>query len=135
MIELKLIIGLNRTVNKINRKTSFLCKQNGLTLSQFAVLEALYHKGDMSVGSVKDSILSTDGTIPVVAGNLVKNGFITKRKDSNDKRSNILSLTEKGRNIIKKVYPMNEKLIVEQLEILEDYEKEELLRLLKKIGS
>ncbi|MDY4561868.1 MarR family winged helix-turn-helix transcriptional regulator [Peptostreptococcus porci] len=135
MIELKLIIGLNRTVNKINRKTSFLCKQNGLTLSQFAVLEALYHKGDMSVGSVKDSILSTDGTIPVVVGNLVKNGFITKRKDSNDKRSNILSLTEKGRNIIKKVYPMNEKLIVEQFEILEDYEKEELLRLLKKIGS
>ncbi len=135
MIELKLIIGLNRTVNKINRKTSFLCKQNGLTLSQFAVLEALYHKGDMSVGSVKDSILSTDGTIPVVVGNLVKNGFITKRKNSNDKRSNILSLTEKGRNIIKKVYPMNEKLIVEQFEILEDYEKEELLRLLKKIGS
>ena len=135
MIELKLIIGLHRTVNKINRQTSFLCKQNGLTLSQFAVLEALYHKGDMSVGSVKDSILSTDGTIPVVVGNLVKNGFITKRKDSNDKRSNILSLTEKGRDIIKKVYPMNEKLIVEQFEILEDYEKEELLRLLKKIGS
>lgn len=134
MIELKVLIGLNRTVNKINRKTSFLCKQNGLTISQFAVLEALYHKGDMSVGNVKESILSTDGTIPVVVGNLEKNGYINKRKDKNDKRTNILSLTEKGTEIIEKVYPLNEKLILDELSMLEDYEKEELLRILKKIN-
>lgn len=134
MIELKLIIGLNRTVNKINRKTSFLCKQHGLTLSQFAVLEALYHKGDMSVGNVKESILSTDGTIPVVVKNLVKNGLITKRKDANDKRTNILSLTQKGTEIIEKVYPMNEKLIIGEMEALNKFEKEELLSILKKIS-
>lgn len=52
--ELKILIGMHRAVNKIDGKTIKIVKQYGLSLGQFAVLEALYHKGDMTVGQVQE---------------------------------------------------------------------------------
>ncbi|WP_235899151.1 MarR family transcriptional regulator [Suipraeoptans intestinalis] len=47
-----------------------------MTLSQFAVLEALYSKGDLTVGEVREKILSSVGTIPVIVNNLVGRGYV-----------------------------------------------------------
>ncbi len=135
MIELKILIGLNRAVNKINRKTAYLCKTHGLTLSQFGILEALYHKGELSIGQAKNLILSSDGTMPVVIKNLEKNDLITKDTHPEDRRSHILKLTEKGRLLIRTVYPKNEELIVGELSMLEREEKELLLTLLKRVSE
>ena len=49
-----------RIVTDLDRKTRALCQKHGVTFGQFMVLEALYHKGPLSVGEVKESILSTD---------------------------------------------------------------------------
>ena len=68
--ESNLIISLHRIVTDLDRKTKVLCQKQGLTFGQFMVLEALYHKGPLSVGEVKESILSTDGTIPVIVANM-----------------------------------------------------------------
>ena len=62
-VELKIFIGMSRAINKINRATNKVYGKYGLTSGQFAVLEALYHKGLVCRGSRK--VLSTSGTIPV----------------------------------------------------------------------
>ena len=107
--ELKLVIGLNRAVNKINKLTSNLCAKHGLTLSQFAVLEVLYHKGNLTVGQVKDYILSSDGTIPVVIRNLEKRMLVKRTKHKEDNRSFLISITDKGIELIELVFPLNKK--------------------------
>ncbi|MDO5018146.1 MAG: MarR family transcriptional regulator [Lagierella massiliensis] len=134
-IELKILIGLHKNVNTIDRKTIRLVKDNGLTLSQFMVLEALYSKGNMTVGEVRDRILSSIGTIPLIVNNLVKQGLVLRQGDENDRRIRILSLTDKGRAKIEKVLPKNIKLIKESMTNLTDSEKKELLYLLKKLGG
>ena len=45
-IELKILIGLHRVSNEIDRRTTRIVKCYGLSMGQFAVLEALFHKGD-----------------------------------------------------------------------------------------
>lgn len=134
-IELKILIGLHRNVNSIDRKTSRLCQEYGLTFSQFMVMEALYSKGDMTVGQVRDKILSTAGTIPLIVNNLVKLGYIERLKDENDKRVSILHLTQAGFKLIEEVAGKNVDLIVESMENLDDRDKEDLLYLLKKMGG
>ena len=42
------------------------------------VLEALYSKGDMSVGEVRERILSSVGTIPLIVNNLVKMNYVER---------------------------------------------------------
>ena len=56
-IDLKILIALHRVVNAVDSKTAKLVKAYGLSLGQFAVLEALYHKGEMTVGQVQKKIL------------------------------------------------------------------------------
>ncbi len=133
--ELQIVIGLNRATNKINRATANLCAKYNLTLSQFGVLEALYHKGDLKVGEVKNLILSSDGTIPVVVKNLEKNHWITRSTKPDDKRCTILQLTDEGRALIAEVYPQNVEIIVEEMKTWSEEDKESLVYLLKKFGG
>ncbi|WP_303814829.1 MarR family winged helix-turn-helix transcriptional regulator [Acidaminococcus timonensis] len=110
------VILLHRIVNQMDRETARLAGAEKLTLSQFAVLEALYHKGCLSVGEVKRLILSSDGTIPVVVRNLVKAGLILRREDPEDHRRCLLELTEKGRDVIDPLCAKNQEMLFSQLE-------------------
>ena len=128
--ESNLIISLHRIVTDLDRKTKVLCQKQGLTFGQFMVLEALYHKGPLSVGEVQESILSTDGTIPVIVANMEKAGLLARKQDEKDRRKSILSLTKKGRDIIREVYPDNAEMIHTAFSVWNDREKGDLKRLL-----
>ncbi|MDU4859911.1 MAG: MarR family winged helix-turn-helix transcriptional regulator [Terrisporobacter othiniensis] len=135
MTELKIFIGMSRALNKINRATNKIYTKYGLTSAQFAVLEALYHKGDLSVGEVQAKILSTSGTIPVIVKNLEKEGFLEKRNDDRDKRRFILHITQKGRELMDIIYPENEAIITSMMNIWNKEEQEEILKYMKKFGG
>ncbi|MDO4281509.1 MAG: MarR family transcriptional regulator [Peptococcaceae bacterium] len=132
---LKIVIGAHRLVNALDLATGALVRRYGLTLGQFAVLEALYHKGEMTVGEVRDKILSSSGTIPMIVKNLEKQGLITRRVNEADRRSAILSLTDEGRALIAEVYPQNEALLLEMLSVYSEAEQAALANLLKKFGG
>ena len=134
-LELKALIGLHRTVNAIDRESARVCSAAGLTLGQFAVLEALFHKGDLTVGQVQEKILSSSGTIPLIVGNLEKQGYLVRRRDEADKRCRILHLTPKGEEVVARVFPENEKVIVEATSCWSDEEKQQLVSLLEKFGG
>jgi MarR family 2-MHQ and catechol resistance regulon transcriptional repressor len=131
--ELKAFIAMSRALNEINRNTISIVKEYGISTSQFAVLEALYHKGDLTVGEVQEKILSTSGTIAVVIRNLENSGLIYKTQDSNDKRRYILKLSDKGLDLIAKVYPKNEKMLLSVMSSLNQDELNDLLLYMKRL--
>lgn len=134
-MELKLLIGLHRVCNEIDRRSSRIFTQYGLSLGQFAVLEALYHKGDLSVGQVQKKILSTSGTIPVIVSNLEKRGLLERLQDVTDKRKCLLHITEEGKKLVEEVFPENKKVIIDSMTNWSDEEKEQMLKILKKFGE
>lgn len=127
---LSIYIGLTRTLKHINQQTYRLYEQYGLTAGQFAVLEVLYHKGDLCVGEVKEKILSSTGTIGVILGNLEKQSYLTKYSDTEDKRKSLLRITEQGRALMAEVFPKNEAIISSLLGVWSAEEQAELHRLL-----
>ena len=134
-IEMKILIGLHRNVNTLDKKTAKIASEYHLTFSQFMVLEALYSKGDMSVGEVRERILSSVGTISLIVNNLVKMKYIERIPDKKDIRVCILHLTKEGYEVVSKIAPKNEAKITESMDVLDQDEKETLLYLLKKIGG
>lgn len=130
--QLRILVGMHRIVNEMDRETSHIAKEYDLTIGQFAVLEALFNKGDLSVGEVQEKILSTSGTIPVIVRNLMKRDLITQKSDERDKRRVILSLTDTGRKIIEQVYPRNVEGIKAIVDRLTPKEQEQLVSLLRK---
>lgn len=133
--KLKILIGLHKNVKELDRRTLDIARSYGLSLSQFMVLEALYSKGNLSIGEVREAILSSVGTISLVVKNLEKMGYVKRKTDENDKRVSILSLTDEGRDVIGKVIPENETMIYDYMKDLSGGEIETLLSLLKKLGA
>lgn len=127
-----ILISTHRIVKDLDRQTTTISGRYGLTFQQFMVLEALLHKGGMTVGEIKDTILSSNGTIPVIINNLAKQELVQRDKDPEDHRKSVVRLTEKGRKLIEKVYPENEKMYTEKFDAWSAEEKKELIRLLSK---
>lgn len=132
---MKILIGLHKNVKELDRRTSEIARNYGLSFSQFMVLEALLSKGKLSISEVRDTILSSVGTISLVVNNLEKMDYIKRESDKNDKRICLLSLTDEGRELIEKVVPENEKMIKTYMEGLSKDERQTLLVLLKKLGA
>lgn len=134
-LNLKTLIALSRTTNNVHKREYKTIKEGGLTVSQFSVLEVLYHKGDLKVAEIIDKTLSTGGNMTVVIENLVKDGLVTRYKDPEDKRINFISITKKGKDIIDEIFPKHIENINEIFSSLTIKEKQSLIGLLKKLSG
>lgn len=130
---MKTIVRLERTSLKINNLTVNYLSKHNLTFNQFKVLEVLYHLGDLNIGSITKLIMSTPGNTTVVVKNLKRDDWITSIKDPNDSRASILSITQKGKEIIEEVFPTHASNLTKALEVLSDEELDTLYDLLNKV--
>ena len=113
----------------LDRATSKICSSYGITYPQFQVMEALLHKGSLSVGEIRDSILSSNGTVPVIINNLEKIDMVRRTKDPSDNRKCIVEITAEGKSLIEQVWAENEEMFTGKFSVWTDEEKRELIRL------
>jgi len=103
--------------------------------SDFAVLEALLHKGPLPVNEIGKMILLTSGSITVAVDRLEQRGLVERRAHGTDRRARIVHLTREGRKLITRAYAAHaadmERLASASLT---GAERTTLIRLLKKIG-
>lgn len=103
--------------------------------SDFAVLEALLHKGPLPVNEIGKKVLLTSGSITVAVDRLVQKELVERRAHGTDRRTRVVHLTKQGRKVIERAYAQHAT-DMEQLaaESLTANERTTLIRLLKKIG-
>lgn len=103
--------------------------------SDFAVLEALLHKGPLPVNEIGKKVLLTSGSITVAVDRIETKGLVERRAHGTDRRARIVHLTKEGRKLIRRAYAEHaadmERLASASLT---GAERETLIRLLKKIG-
>ena len=124
-----------RAANTLRTAAARQLEPTGLTLSQFAVLEALYHLGPLSLSEVAKKILTTGGNLTMVAGNLEKQGLVARKCSTKDARVYILSLTSKGKKLIGEVFPEHAAAITSALEMLTPKEQKKLAELCKTLAD
>ncbi|MBS4804216.1 MAG: MarR family transcriptional regulator [Clostridium sp.] len=134
-LTLSTLVVFTRAENAIHKREYETIKESGLTISQFGVLEALYNKGNLRICELIEKMLTTSGNITVVIKNLEKDGFIKRNIDPEDKRSCIISITDKGKDIIESVLPNHINNIKNIFDVLSDEEKVTLKNILKKFKN
>jgi MarR family 2-MHQ and catechol resistance regulon transcriptional repressor len=106
----------------------------GLTVTQFAVLETLFHLGPLCQGSLASKLLKSTANLTLVIANLEKASLIKRKRQSDDLRFITISLTPRGRSFIARLFPKIAARIATEFAVLNDTEKAELCRLSKKLG-
>ena len=131
---LKTYVKLMRAAESVTARTHRHLSSTGLTISQFAVLEALYQLGPLSQREIGQKILRSSGNITMVIDNLEKSGLVRRERNEADRRFFIVHLTDKGYNLIDKIFPPHAAVIAEDLGALTAAEQDALGRLCKKLG-
>jgi len=126
----KLMRAAESVTSRVNR---FLTPFN-LTISQFGVLEVLYHKGPLCQRDIAAKILKSTGNITLVIDNLEKRGLVRRERGSDDRRFLTVHLTDEGANLIAQAFARVEAAIVADMAALTAREQEDLGILCKKLG-
>ena len=134
--------SLNAFINLTRASESLLARQGrrlaepfGLTVSQWGVLEALYHLGPMCQKELGSKLLKSGGNITMVAGNLEKRSLVRRRRQSGDHRFVEIHLTARGRKLVEKLLARHVGGIVADMGRLDAAELEQLRRLCRKLGA
>ncbi len=132
---LRVWISLARCYATFSRVVGGKISEYGLTTAQFGVLEALHHLGPLSLGDLADKLLVTGGNVTYVMDRLEEQGLVRRERSSEDRRVVIGHLTPEGRRLISEVFPGHASFVEGLCRHLERGEREELRRLLKKLGK
>ena len=134
-LALSTYVKLMRAANSARSYAARSLSHTNLTLTQFAVLEALYHLGPMSLSDVSRKVLTTAGNLTMVVGNLEKLGLARRQSCPEDKRILIVVLTAKGKTLLRDVFPRHAAAIAEFMGVLSPEEQERLGDLCRKLGK
>jgi MarR family 2-MHQ and catechol resistance regulon transcriptional repressor len=129
---LNVYVKLMRATNKATSKIHEHLKEDNLTVSQFGVIEALYHLGPLSQSELGEKILKSNANLTTVVDSLEKKTLVERKRSDQDRRTVMVYLTELGRELIAKVFPRHAKVVTRELGFLTDKEKDALEKLLRK---
>lgn len=132
---LKVFIGLRRTNDMLDKLIHKDIKSYGLNVTEFAVLEVLYNRGEHTIQRIKERILIASSSTTYVVTNLEKKGYIQRRQDTKDKRVSYASLTDKGRAFMDEIFPNHANAIASVFSDLSEDELQSLQKVLKRIST
>ena len=112
-----------------------IAAQGFATLSDYAVLEVLLHKGALPVNAIGEKVLLTSGSMTTAVQRLEKKGLVIRERSEGDARVVIVHLTNKGMNLIQEAFTAHaEDLDKLFIEFSED-ERIQFAGLMRKLGQ
>lgn len=119
---LKAFVGLNRTLDTLEKIVQRDVKNYGLNITEFAVLELLYNKGPQPIQRIRDRVLIASSSISYVVSQLEEKGWLLREKDLRDKRIYNATLTEKGQQFMADIFPQHAITLEHAFSVLSDEE-------------
>lgn len=131
---LKLFVVLARAQRAIGERVEDSLGTHGLTHTEFAILEALYHKGPLLLGEVQRKILVSSGGITFLVDKLADRGLVERRLCPSDRRARYAALTRKGEALMAEIFPAHAEAIRVAMAGLSRAEQKQATALLKQLG-
>ena len=127
-------IKLTRAAESASVKINAGLQQHHLTVSQFGVLEALYHLGPLLPGKLAGKILKSSGNMTTVIDNLEKRALVQRQRREDDRRKVDIILSEQGKSLVEAILPDHVSGVVATFDVLSAEEQHQLQVLCKKLG-
>jgi MarR family 2-MHQ and catechol resistance regulon transcriptional repressor len=106
----------------------------GLCLSDFAALEALLHKGPLTITEIQGKVLLASGSMTAAVDRLERKGLIKRGPAPSDRRAKLLHLTPEGKRVVEAAFSRHAAELESRMAVLNPSERRELYALLKKLG-
>ncbi len=96
-----------------------LTEHDAVDVTMIHVIEAIRKCEPPTMGTVSKRLMITMGTLTTSVNRLVEKGYVTRKRDVNDRRVVLLDLTEKGQQVFEIHEAFHEELVNAALKDLE----------------
>ena len=125
-------------IAKSYRALSLLAEQSiantGLCLTDFVALEALLHKGPLTISEIQDKVRLASGSMTAAVDRLEKLGLVVRKSSPSDRRARVVELTVQGKRLAASCFERHAKDLEGLMSVLSEREMEQLYGSLKKLG-
>lgn len=109
--------------------------KNNLSITEFSVLEVLYHNEKQTIQQIGNSILISSGSMTYVIDKLEQKGLLNRLPCPDDRRVIHVTLTDAGIDLMEKTMPKHQELVDDIFGSLNPDEAQIIVNLLKKINK
>jgi MarR family 2-MHQ and catechol resistance regulon transcriptional repressor len=130
----RLWIVLSRCHRAVSQIAERSIAEARLGLSDFAALEALLHKGPLTITEIQAKVPLASGSMTAAVDRLERKGLVNRRAAPSDRRAKVLELTPEGERVVEAAFRRHAVELEAVIAILSGTEKRRLYGLLKKLG-
>jgi DNA-binding MarR family transcriptional regulator len=105
----------------------------GLGAAQMFIVHVLAHESDITMNELADRTATDQSSVSLAVGRLVEEGHVERVSNSEDRRQVRLSLTKKGRALVRRAPPAAQERILESVSAMSATERRQLMKLLDKL--
>src|SRR5215470_12238229 len=131
---LELFVVLWRASNWVYAYAERDARCHGLNPTEFAILEALYHKGALPLQQIGEKVLISSGNITYSVDKLEQKQLLVRKSSPQDRRVIFAELTSQGHDLLAAIFPKHTEAIHQAVSGLTPEEQSETTLLLKKLG-
>jgi DNA-binding MarR family transcriptional regulator len=133
-------LNLLRAGDEAYRRSEAFFAEHNMSPGRFTVMMLLYDKiaGNpipQTPADLAEMSGVTRATITGLVDTLEKDGLVTRRHDSGDRRMMLVHLTPKGHAMLQEILPGHFKQMAAQMAPLSEHERKTLVRLLNKLAG
>jgi len=103
-------------------------------ITDFSILEALLHKGPLTVKQLGEKVLLTSGSMTTAVDRLETRKLVIRRDDATDRRARIIHLTPEGRKLIECAFAQHRDDMETALAEFSKEDRARMLPLLRRLG-
>jgi DNA-binding MarR family transcriptional regulator len=139
IVEHEAVLNVYFTAACLKKRADAFFKSFGLTDVQFNVMMLLVYQagpeGGLSQAQLSDMMLVNRANITTLIDRMEKAGLVVRTSDSADRRTNIIKLTAKGKNLYTKAEPYYDQQIRKMMTGLNQSEQKKLISTLEKVRA
>jgi MarR family transcriptional regulator, 2-MHQ and catechol-resistance regulon repressor len=130
----RLWLVIAKSYHALNLVAERSIANTGLCLTDFAALEALLHKGPLSISEIQDKVHLASGSMTAAVDRLEKLGLVIRKSTLRDRRTRIVELTVEGKQLAKSCFDRHANDLEALMSSLDQKEMKQLYRSIKKLG-
>ncbi|HMF75797.1 MAG TPA: MarR family transcriptional regulator [Bryobacteraceae bacterium] len=131
----KLMTVLSKCLKALSTHAERHITELGLGVTDFAVLEALLHKGPLSISCIGEKVLLTSGSMTAAVDRLEAKNLVTRNSHATDRRTKLIELTPCGRALITRAFALHTEALQKAVEGVPVQDQKQLIALATSVGK
>ncbi|HHZ00072.1 MAG TPA: MarR family winged helix-turn-helix transcriptional regulator [Sedimentibacter sp.] len=131
----EILVRLFANILDIEEKCLKIGEFADLSITEMHVIDNIGLTSERTMSDTAKAVKVTSGTLTTAIDNLIKKGYVERRRSSEDRRVVKIRLTERGREAYKSHEDFHKDLVTSALEQLNSQEEELLIKVLTNIDK